>query len=48
MSSSSEVLTFSRGEVDSLSDYHKCLAERLSETGRIVIKDTSEKPEDTE
>lgn len=44
MSSSSEVLTFSRDVVDSLPDYYKCLAERLAETGRAVITE-SEKTE---
>ena len=34
MSSSSEVLTFSRDVVDSLPDYYRCLAEHLADTGR--------------
>lgn len=45
MSSSSEVLTFSRDVVDSLPDYYRCLAEHLADTGRAVIKDNSEKTE---
>jgi len=43
MSSSSEVLTFSRDVVDSLPDYYKCLAEHLAETGRAVITDSENK-----
>ena len=35
----------SSDRVAALPDYYRALAERLADTGRIVIKDTSEKPE---
>jgi len=45
MSSSSEVLTFSRDVVESLPLYYKALAQHLAETGRVVIQDPPGKTE---
>ena len=50
MTSASEgnIPSFSADVVNGLPLYYRALAATLAETGRIAIKDTSEKPEDTE